>query len=109
MYLSVDPEVIVRRMSGRRVCPKCGRSYHTEHIPPRTEGKCDACGADLVTREDDRPETVRQRLATYEEATAPLVAYYEARGLLVRVDGSGTPEEVRQRLFEQLDAQVQDG
>jgi adenylate kinase len=109
VYLSVDPEVIVRRMSGRRVCPQCGRSYHVEHIPPETEGKCDACGADLVTRDDDKPETVRQRLATYQEATAPLIEYYEKRGLLVRVDGSGTPDEVRQRLFEQLDAQVQDG
>jgi len=109
VYLSMDLEVIVRRMSGRRVCPACGRSYHTEHIPPRTEGTCDACGADLVTREDDRPETVRQRLATYEEATAPLIAYYEARGLLVRVDGTGTPDDVRQRLFDQVDTQTQDG
>mgnify|MGYP006295118129 FL=1 len=109
VYLSVDPEVIVRRMSGRRVCPQCGRSYHVEHIPPETEGKCDTCGADLVTREDDKPETVRQRLATYQEATAPLIEYYEARGLLVRVDGSGTPDEVRQRLFDQLDAQVHSG
>ena len=99
VYLSMDLEVIVRRMSGRRVCPACGRSYHTEHIPPRTEGTC----------EDDRPETVRQRLATYEEATAPLIAYYEARGLLVRVDGTGTPDDVRQRLFEQVDTQTQDG
>jgi adenylate kinase len=109
VYLSVDPEVIVRRMSGRRVCPQCGRSYHVEHIPPKTEGTCDACGADLVTREDDKPETVRQRLATYQEATAPLIAYYETRGLLVRVDGNGTPDEVRQRLFDQLDEQVQHG
>ncbi|MFO8012682.1 MAG: adenylate kinase [Phycisphaerae bacterium] len=109
VYLSVDPEVIVKRMSGRRVCPQCGRSYHTEHIPPETEGKCDACGADLVTRDDDKPETVRQRLATYQEATAPLIEYYEKRGLLIRVDGSGTPDEVRQRLFEQVDAQVQSG
>ncbi len=109
VYLSVDPEAIVQRMSGRRVCPQCGRSYHVEHIPPETEGKCDACGADLVTREDDKPETVRQRLATYQEATAPLIEYYEARGLLVRVDGSGTPDDVRQRLFDQLDAQVDRG
>lgn len=109
VYLSVDPEVIVKRMSGRRVCPTCGRSYHVEYIPPKTEGVCDACGADLITREDDKPETVRQRLATYQEATAPLIEYYETLGLLVRVDGSGTPEEVRERLFEQLDAQGQNG
>ena len=65
---------------------------------------CDdeACGARLITREDDRPETVRQRLATYQEATAPLIDYYDRRGLLVRTDGSGTPDQVRARLFEQL-------
>ena len=109
VYLAVDPEAIVRRMSGRRVCPQCGRSYHVEHIPPETQGKCDACGADLIQRQDDRPETVRQRLATYEEATAPLIQYYQDRGLLVRVDGNGTPDEVRQRLFDQLDTQAKDG
>ena len=102
VYLEVDPEIIVKRMSGRRVCPKCGRSYHTEHIPPKVQGKCDACSATLVIRDDDKPETVRQRLATYREATAPLIGYYRERGLLVSVDGSGTPDDVRARLFEQL-------
>jgi adenylate kinase len=103
--LEVDPESIVRRMAGRRVCPKCGRSYHTEHIPPKVEGICDdeACGGRLMTREDDRPETVRQRLATYQQATAPLIDYYDRRGLLIRTDGSGTPDQVRERLFEQLE------
>jgi len=101
--LELDGEVIVRRMSGRRMCPKCGRSYHVEHIPPRREGVCDACGAKLIIRDDDRPETVRQRLKTYTEQTAPLVDYYRRQGLLVRVDGGGTPDEVRSRLFEQLE------
>jgi adenylate kinase len=103
--LEVDPESIVRRMAGRRVCPKCGRSYHTEHIPPKVEGICDdeACGGRLMTREDDRPETVRQRLATYQQATAPLIDYYDRRGSLIRTDGSGTPDQVRERLFEQLE------
>ena len=102
VYLEVDPEIIVRRMAGRRVCPTCGRSYHVEHIPPTVEGTCDACGARLMTRDDDRPETVRQRLATYQEATTPLIEYYDRRGLLIRTDGSGTPDQVRARLFEQL-------
>jgi len=102
VYLEVDPEAIVRRMAGRRVCPKCGRSYHTQHIPPKVEGTCDACGNRLMTRDDDKPETVRQRLATYQKATAPLIGYYDRRGLLVRTDGTGTPDEVRARLFEQL-------
>jgi len=104
--LEVDSEVIVERMSGRRVCPKCGRSYHTQHIRPRVDGKCDACGAAIVIRDDDKPETVRQRLATYLKATAPLVDYYARQGLLARVDGSGSPDEVRARLFEQLESFV---
>jgi adenylate kinase len=101
--LGLDAEEIVRRMSGRRMCPKCGRSYHVEHIPPRREGVCDACGAKLIIRDDDKPETVRQRLKTYAEQTAPLVGYYRRQGLLVRVDGDGTPDEVRSRLFERLE------
>ena len=104
--LTLDSEVIVERMSGRRVCPKCGRSYHTQHIRPRVDGKCDACGAAIVIRDDDKPETVRQRLATYLKATAPLVDYYARQGLLARVDGNGSPDEVRARLFEQLESFV---
>ena len=103
--LEVDPEVIVERMSGRRVC-KCGRSYHVLYIKPRVEGKCDACGSGLVIRDDDRPETVRARLATYQKQTSPLIEYYDRKGLLLRVDGSGSPDEVRSRLFEQLNAFV---
>jgi adenylate kinase len=102
VYLTLDGEAIVERMSGRRVCPKCGRTYHQVHMPPRSNNRCDACGAALVQRDDDAPETVRNRLATYERQTAPLVDYYEGRGLLVRVGGAGTPDEVRERLFEQL-------
>ena len=104
--LEVDDESIVERMSGRRVCPKCGHSYHVLYIKPRVEGRCDACGSGLGVRDDDRPETVRQRLATYKKATAPLMDYYARQGLLVRVDGSGSPDEVRARLFEQLEAFV---
>ena len=104
--IEVDDEAIVERMGGRRVCPKCGHSYHVLYIKPRIAGRCDACGVDLVVRDDDRPETVRQRLATYQKATAPLIDYYARQGLLVRVDGSGSPDEVRARLFEQLEAFV---
>jgi len=107
VYLEVDPEDIVSRMSGRRVCPKCGRSYHVVHIPPRVEGRCDACGAALIIRDDDKPETVRQRLATYQKQTSPLIDYYAQRGWLVKVDGSGTPDQVRARLFEQLEDAVE--
>lgn len=106
--LEVDPETIVERMSGRRTCPnaKCGRSYHVLYIKPRTDGKCDACGSALMTRKDDEPETVRQRLDTYNKQTAPLIEYYQRQGRLVRVDGSGSPDQVRARLFEQLKAVI---
>jgi len=104
VYLDVDSETIVERMSGRRVCPKCGRSYHVQYIRPRVEGRCDACGTALVVRDDDKAETVRARLATYEKQTAPLIEYYRRRGLLVCVAGDGTPDEVRARIFEQLEA-----
>jgi len=102
IYLNLNVEVIVERMDGRRVCPKCGRSYHVEHIPPPAGGRCESCGAALVQRDDDEPETVRQRLATYECRTAPLMDYYERRGLLIRVSGEGTSDEVGARIFEQL-------
>lgn len=104
--LELDGEVIVKRMSGRRVCPKCGHSFHLEFIKPRADGVCDACGAALIIRDDDKPETVRARLATYLKATAPLIEYYDRQGLLVRVDGTGSPDEVRSRLFEQLESFV---
>lgn len=102
VLLELDGETIVSRMSGRRFCPKCGRSYHVEFIRPRVEGKCDADAADLIIREDDKPEVVRSRLATYTRQTAPLIEYYERRGSLVRVAGEGSPEEVKTRLFKQL-------
>jgi adenylate kinase len=103
VLLELASETIVSRMGGRRFCPKCGHSYHVEFIRPRVEGKCDTDGADLIIRDDDKPETVRLRLSTYEKQTSPLINYYDGRGLLERVDGQGTPDEVRVRIFEQLD------
>ena len=80
--LEVEDEIIVRRMSGRRVCPVCGATYHIENAPPKTEGVCDACGGELIVRADDAPETVLDRLRTYHEQTEPLLAFYRARGKL---------------------------
>ncbi len=105
VYLHVSEETIVDRMAGRRSCPRCGRVYHVTNLPPKEAGRCDDCGAELVTREDDRPGTVRARLRTYQEQTAPLVDYYEKRGLLLRIDGEGTPEAVRARLLETISAE----
>jgi len=95
---AVDVEVpddhIVKRMSGRRACLKCGATYHIEHIPPKKEGICDDCGSELVLREDDRPETVLNRLKVYHEQTQPLIRYYRERGIMRKVDGTQEMQDV---------------
>lgn len=85
--IDVSDEAITARMSGRRVCEGCGNSYHIEYKPTKVEGICDACGAKVVQRIDDKPETVQARLKTYHEKTAPLKDYYAKRGKLVTVQG----------------------
>lgn len=85
--INVPDEKITARMSGRRVCEGCGNSYHIEYKPTKVEGICDACGAKVVQRIDDKPETVKARLATYHEKTAPLKDFYAAKGKLVTVEG----------------------
>ncbi len=102
VYLDLAAEKISARMAGRRMCRQCGASYHQVTLKPKVEGVCDRCGGQLYQRDDDKPETVRDRLDVYFESTAPLVDYYEARGLLKRVDADGTPEEVRSRVFDRL-------
>ena len=85
--IDVPDETITARMSGRRVCEKCGNSYHIEFKPTKVEGICDACGGNVVQRVDDKPETVVARLKTYHEKTAPLKDFYKAKGKLVSVSG----------------------
>lgn len=85
--IDVSDEAITARMSGRRVCEGCGNSYHIKYKPTKVEGICDACGAKVVQRIDDKPETVQARLKTYHEKTAPLKDYYQSRGKLVSVQG----------------------
>lgn len=91
--IDVPDEAITARMSGRRVCEKCGNSYHIEFKPTKVEGVCDACGGNVVQRADDKPETVIARLKTYHEKTAPLKDFYEAKGKLVSVKGLNGIEE----------------
>lgn len=91
--IDVSDEAITARMSGRRVCEGCGNSYHIEYKPTKVEGICDACGAKVVQRIDDKPETVQARLKTYHEKTAPLKDYYEKRGKLVTVQGQNEISE----------------
>ena len=92
--VDVPDENIVRRMSGRRACPKCGQTYHIEHIPPKKEGVCDKCGTALIQRDDDKPETVQNRLKVYHDQTQPLIDYYDKEGILKTVDGTKPMEEV---------------
>ena len=91
--LAVADEDIVARMGGRRVCPVCGATYHIVNAPPATEGVCDKCGADLIIRADDAPETVKDRLRTYHEQTEPLLAFYQERGKLKTVHNKPSIEE----------------
>ena len=86
--LLVPDDNIVTRMSGRRACVSCGATYHLVHIPPKKEGICDRCGAALILRDDDKPETVKKRLAVYNEQTQPLIDYYSKQGCLKEVDGT---------------------
>jgi adenylate kinase len=94
ILMEVSDEEVVRRLSGRRTCVKEGHIFHVEFDPPKNADICDICGARLEIREDDKPEVVRNRLRTYHEKTEPLVAYYEERGILRRVDGAREPDEV---------------
>ena len=92
--VEVPDENIVRRMSGRRACLKCGATYHVEHIPPKQEGICDRCGSELVQRDDDKPETVQNRLSVYHEQTQPLITYYDSKNILKTVDGTKDMNDV---------------
>lgn len=99
LSLAVPEDEVVRRLSGRLNCPECGAAFHEEFDPPSEDNVCDECGHDgLVTREDDRPEVVRERLQEYRDNTKPLEEFYRERGLLEEVDGEGTPDEVAARL-----------
>ena len=100
--LEVPDQRIVDRMGGRRVCERCGSSFHIVHIPPKQEGVCDACGGALVQRKDDSPETVLDRLAVYHKETEPLKGFYEARGVLKTVDDLPTVEETTQAIMKVL-------
>ncbi|HZU35844.1 MAG TPA: adenylate kinase [Gemmataceae bacterium] len=100
----LEDEVIVRRLSGRWICPNrtCGATYHTYNRPPRVPGICDLCGTPLIQREDDREETIRHRLEVYHQTTAGLIDYYRAQGLVRDVSAEGTIEQVYDRVLQVL-------
>ena len=92
--VDVPDENIVKRMSGRRACVACGATYHIEHIPPKKEGVCDKCGEPLILRDDDKPETVLNRLKVYHDQTQPLIDFYTGKGVLKSVDGTVDMQDV---------------
>jgi adenylate kinase len=98
LLIDAPDEEVVRRLSGRRTCVKNGHVYHVEFDPPKTDGVCDQDGSRLVQRDDDKPETVQNRLAVYHEQTEPLIQWYDERGVLRRFDGTRTPEEVNSHI-----------
>lgn len=94
LLIQVPGEFILERMTGRRVCPSCGASYHVKFNPTKIESKCDVCGSDIIQRKDDSEETVKERLSVYENQTQPLIKYYEGKQLLSVVDGTKAINEV---------------
>ncbi|MGD8377747.1 MAG: adenylate kinase [Acidobacteriota bacterium] len=104
LELSVPEDEIVQRLCGRRTCPDCKAVFHVAFNPPRIEGRCDACGGELVQRDDDRESVIRERLRVYRETTAPLVDYYRKRGLLRTVSAAGEVKEVAGQIRRTLEA-----
>jgi len=106
--LEVDNSEIVQRLSGRRTCSSCGKGYHVVNDPPKVEGICDSCHAVLIQREDDREDTIKKRLAVYDQLTSPLKDYYEQAGLLRHIDGSDSIQNIQLQIKEVLAGQAGD-
>jgi adenylate kinase len=102
LELVVDNDEVIRRLSGRRTCHGCGKIWHVDFDPPAHEGCCDRCGGELYQRDDDKPETVAERLKVYARDTAPLIDYYGAQGKLVGIDAAGPVEDVTERAIDAL-------
>src|SRR5918992_6293040 len=98
LLIDTPDEVVLKRLSGRRICVKNGHVYHVDSNPPKNDGVCDIDGSKLVQRDDDKPETVKKRLQVYHDQTEPLIDWYEERGLLRRFDGTRSPEEVNSHI-----------
>ncbi|MCE5200661.1 MAG: adenylate kinase [Armatimonadota bacterium] len=100
--LRVDEEELVRRLSGRRVCPGCGEPYHIDTKPAKAEGVCDKCGTALIHRADDQAEAIRNRLKVYNEQTAPVLGYYEKSGILKNIEAVGQISEIHNQIVEAI-------
>ena len=104
LSIECTDETVIGRRSGRRVCPGCGATFHVTGHPPKTEGVCDACGQALIQRKDDAPETIQNRLTVYHAETEPLKAFYEQKGLLRKVEDTGTVESTNEIIMNILEA-----
>jgi len=104
VHFVVPREEVINRLSGRRSCSQCPAVYHVEFVPPKRDGVCDECGGELVQRSDDRKETVESRLTVYEEQTSPLIDYYRKNNVLAELNGSGSVDDVHERLLALLSA-----
>jgi len=103
IVMDVDKEIIVKRLTARRVCKNCNKVYNLLFMPPEEDGVCDECGGELIQRDDDKEETVLNRLEVYQEETAPLIDYYSGTGKLKKVKSDGTPDEVYDNIKEVLE------
>ncbi|WP_373894616.1 adenylate kinase [Virgibacillus natechei] len=103
IHVDVPEEKLLERLTGRRICPTCGTTYHVNYQPPRVEGVCDKDGSQLIQRDDDKPETVKNRLAVNLEQTKPLLDFYEDKGYLVTVDGDQEIDQVFQDIQSKID------
>ena len=103
VLLEVSRELLIRRLTARRVCTQCGAVYNIDFSPPKKADVCDKCGGELVQRDDDRPETIEQRLRVYEQQTEPVIRFYDERGLLKRTDGEGRQRQIYTKLKRTLD------
>jgi adenylate kinase len=101
--IEVDPEELVRRLTGRRICKNCGAMFHLLFQPPKQEGICDRCGGTLYQREDDKEETIRTRLKEYQRQTAPLIQYYQNINTLRTIHGVGGQDQIFERIARQLE------
>ncbi len=98
VLVDVPDDEVIRRLSGRRVCVKAGHNYHVEFDPPKREGVCDQDGSRLIQRDDDKPDVIRNRLEVYHKQTEPLIDYYDGKGLMRRIDGTRSPDEVHDHI-----------
>lgn len=103
VLISVDDDKIIERMAGRRSCPKCSQMYHTKYNPPKADGVCDVCGAELIQRKDDTEETVKNRLDVYHSTTSPIIKFYRDKGILMEFNGEGDIDKISAELISALE------